>query len=182
MNTDDERREHSRKKQEKTDENKLKPNTGDANANLVCKYEPNDLDELKRENSLRFCYKNSKSIGNLFENSKVKCIKYVKKDDPNDIVETTGKTSNKELDFFKKIKQEQNIKASDKKQCPCVEKLKKKNTKSHYTIRRGPTQISHLLIQDSIVSKTADIDNTNREDYRNSFSDKNINFYIDDDI
>ncbi len=181
MNTDDERREYSRKNQEKNDQ-KIRRSTADlinTNGNLINKYQPNDIEELKKENTIFFCL-NSKSIGSIIED-KFKTIKFVNDDLENGNIKKKVilKTNINKIDY-------KDVSMLSLKKCPtCFFTSNKK--KSHYTIRRGPSKISHLLITDnnlSIKDKKAE-----KELIEESFTnDLNINLnlainqYIDEEI
>jgi hypothetical protein len=179
MNTDDERREYSRKNQEINDQ-KIKLSTGDlVNGNLINKYQPNDIEELKKENAIRFCFTNSKSISSIIEN-KFKTIKFVDKTDMEN-ENVNRKLSNLNNNDLKELC------ILNFKRCPtCFFTTNRKKT--HYTITRGPSKISHLLITDNNNSSIKDR-NEKKESLVDSITnDTNINLnfainqYIDEEL
>ena len=58
MNTEDERREEYTKKVQQNQNIRFSSTDllNVVNGNVICTYEPSDLEELRRENSIRFCF------------------------------------------------------------------------------------------------------------------------------
>jgi hypothetical protein len=200
MNTDDERREeYTRKIHQK---NRHETNLSDSdllnviNGNVLCAFEPTDLNDLKRENSVSFCFSTSSAAGtaaaanassalaasrnrrfNLKLDKKFPFLKFKNQaTNANSLAENTyleGENCNMLTSGFTNESLNQ-IETADSKasnarllfgtqKCPsCLNNMRlanlKNSKKAHYTVRRAPGKISHLLI-------------TNRT---NSFDLKNI--------
>lgn len=160
MNTDDERREEFSRKAQQSQT--LRFSSTDllnvVNGNVICTYEPSDLEELRRENSIKvsclpsllgsilmrrlpfFAWKHDKKQSS--ENFRVENFEYdlgrLDKSESNykKIISRSGSFS---FDSTNSRLIAKNVTCSS-----CTSNANGKKT--HYTVRRGPGKISHLLI------------------------------------
>ena len=123
MNTDDERREEFTKKTQSLDQSAL--NNGAINGEILS--EANELDDLKKENNIRTCFSNK----NFQEKFPCILVKY--------------KSNNFHSDSFDSKQTNLNEQKLSGSLSSGIYSHKKK--KAHYTIRRAPGKIAHLLIQ-----------------------------------
>lgn len=154
MNTEDERREEFSKKA-KQNQN-LRFSSTDllnvVNGSVICTYEPSDLEELRRENSIKLnCFGDKKffsfSLKHQFPFFQWKTDSEL--NNQNSIYHLGKKIyKNEQYDKFLMDRSDSIINDSNESKqvfCKfCSSNLKSK--KPHYTIRRGPGKISHLLI------------------------------------
>jgi hypothetical protein len=128
MNTDDERREEFTKKSLNMDQNAL--NNGTVNGEIYS--EANELEDLKKENNIRTCF-SKKDVCDKFP-----CIlvKYKANNNRNNLSASDSFYS-REVNL-----NEQKLGGS---LSSGIYSAKKKKT--HYTIRRAPGKIAHLLMQ-----------------------------------
>lgn len=157
MNTEDERREEFSKKA-KQNQN-LRFSSTDllnvVNGSVICTYEPSDLEELKRENSIKLnCFGDKKFLSFSFRRQ----FPFLQWQANSELNEQNSmyhlskkKYKNEHYDKFLIDRSDSIINDSNERKqvfCKfCTNNLKSK--KPHYTIRRGPGKISHLLIPNS---------------------------------
>lgn len=136
MNTDDERREEFTKKSQNLDQITL--NNGTANGQIMS--EANELEDLKKENNIRTCF----SSKNFHENFPCILFKY-KSNIRNNC--SSNSFSSKEPSVYELQKFEGTPSSG-------INGAKKK--KAHYTIRRAPGKIAHLLMQPKDTNNSQD--------------------------
>jgi hypothetical protein len=127
MNTDDERREEFTKKSLNMDQNAL--NNGTANGEIYS--ESNELEDLKKENNIRTCF-SKKDVCDKFP-----CILVKYKANNRNNLSASDSFYSREANL-----NEQKLGGS---LSSGIYSTKKKKT--HYTIRRAPGKIAHLLMQ-----------------------------------
>lgn len=154
MNTDDERREEFTREAQRNQS--LRFSSADllnvVNGNVICTFEPADLEDLRRENSLDICCMNKNSFINVVRRKLFRrndSIEMIEQDEPmmSHYDSQLQRRRNKIcccLPFVSSTYVHQSTNNGDINSSPITARYSK-NKRKHYTIRRSPGKIQHLL-------------------------------------